>query len=358
MPCSEAQLAANRANAAKSKGPVTERGKMISRRNSLKHGWSGEGIVTAEGDAEEVRGRIEAFTAEMKPRTTAGVLLIARMATLSVRSERAAEQENAAIARNVRHAADDFDERRIEEANALYEALADDPRGNLRRLKKRPEGVERLIDGWLDLRADLTANPEPIWTSEQLEQAARMTGVKAQHARGSRLGELSRGFWGDFSDLGELDGGLDEKSRREWARSRLLDLIDAEIAALEAHYETLDFEIIEIDRAEAGARALFDSSKPACLARRYESEASRGFLKALNEFRKVEAEAAARAEAAPTAPKPAVAGPGLGSFRETAPPPDRRPSRTLPEAPMFELPGGVDRDGQPFRPIPVVQTTG
>ena len=357
MPCSEAQLAANRSNSARAKGPVSELGKMSSRKNALKHGMCSK-VVTAEGDREEIDRRIEALTAEMKPMTTAGVILIAQMATLSVRSENAARQETAAIAKNVRHAADDFDEERIDRANALFEALAENPRGNLRKLKKMPEGVERLIDAWRDLRADLIANPEPIWAAEQLERAAHMTGVKTQHARGSRLGELSRAFWGDFSDLGELDGGLDDKFRREWARSMLLDLIDAEIAALEAHYETLNFEIIEVDRAEAGVRALFDPSKPACLARRYESEASRGFFKALKEFRKVEVEAAAQAEAAPTPAKPAVAESKLGSFRETPPPPDRQPSRAFPEAPLSTFSAALDRDGQPLRLAPLVKSPG
>ena len=73
---------------------------------------------------------------------------------------------------------------------------------------------------------------------------------------------------------------------------------------MEIHRDTLDFEMIELDRSEAGARALFDPSKEATLARRYESEAHRGFFKALKEFRQAEAEAAARAEAEADAPPP------------------------------------------------------
>ena len=84
---------------------------------------------------------------------------------------------------------------------------------------------------------------------------------------------------------------LDEEFRRGWAKALLFARIDAEIAGLTAHRETLDFERIELDRAEAGLRAQFDSSKQATLARRYESEAHRLFYKALKEFRKVEAEA-------------------------------------------------------------------
>ena len=59
----------------------------------------------------------------------------------------------------------------------------------------------------------------------------------------------------------------------------------------------------EAEQAEAGRRAMFDPSKEACLARKYEAAAERGFFKALKEFREVERAAkgpdvAAEAEAA------------------------------------------------------------
>ncbi len=349
MPATEAQIRASQANGARSKGPLTPETKAISRKNGLKHGLTGQGIVTPEGDAEEIRSRSEALTADMKPQSPAGVILIMQMAILSVRTERAAEQESATIARNVRHAADDFDEKRIDLANELFESLGENPRNNLRKLRKSPEGVDRLIDAWRDLRADLAIDPRPVWTAAHLEQAANMTGLKTEHARGSRLGALSRGFWGDFEALGDGEGGdLDEEFRRGWAKAMLFERIDAEIAGLEAHRETLDFELIAIDRAEAGARALFDSSKEATLARRYESENHRGFYKALKEFRIVEAEFKARAELAPIPPEPLRTEARLGSSRETAPPPVREPSRAVPTAPPAEIPVVKGTNGQPL----------
>jgi hypothetical protein len=200
-----------------------------------------------------------------------------------------------------------------------------------------------------------------------------MTGVKTEHARGSRLGAMSRGFWGDFAALGDCDGGdlgevpagprrgpqpdelddddggdLDEEFRRSWAKAMLFERIDAEIAGLQAHRETLDFELIALDRAEAGSRALFDTSKDSCLARRYESEASRGFYKALKEFRIVEAEFEARAKSAPIPPEPLRDEARLGSCRETASPPDREPARSFQTAPSATIPPLMDRDGQPL----------
>ncbi len=76
MHTSEARQAANRLNGSRSKGPLTPETKAISRQNSLKHGLTGQGIVTPEGDAEEIQSRVEALTADMKPRSPAGVILI------------------------------------------------------------------------------------------------------------------------------------------------------------------------------------------------------------------------------------------------------------------------------------------
>jgi hypothetical protein len=110
MIVSEARVSANRLNGCIGNGPLSPESRAISARNSLKHGLTGKGIVVSEGEREEIDRRIEGLTEDMKPISQAGVLLIEKMATLSRRAENAAEQEAAAISRNVRHAADDFDE--------------------------------------------------------------------------------------------------------------------------------------------------------------------------------------------------------------------------------------------------------
>ncbi len=349
MIVSEARLTANRLNGLKGKGPLSPETRAISARNSLKHGLTGEGIVVPEGDVEEIRRREGALTADMDPQTTAGAILIGVMATLSVRAERAAEQEIAQTDMRVRNAADTFDEERIDKANELFKGLADDPRTSLRKLKKMPEGVDRLIDEWNDLRNDLIIQPKPEWTAEHLERAGNLMGLKARHAPATRLGVLSRGVWGDFAALGDDEGaGLDDEFRREWAKAQLIEALDAEIAALEAHYETLDFETLAIDRAEAGQRALFDASKPACLARRYEAEARRGYLRALKEFRQVESESAAKTEAAPTDPSPSRPDSKMGSFREMTPSTGALPPRPCPEPQLPDDPTPLGADGKPL----------
>jgi hypothetical protein len=327
MQVSEAQLAANRRNALRSSGPKTTEGKASSRRNGLKHGLSGEGVCVPESNAAEVARRAEALEADLQPRSPLGALMIHRLARLSVRMETAAEREHAAIAKKVRHALADHDEALEDAADLLFEGLAEEPRKNLRKLKRTPVGVDRLIEAWSDLLDNLARNLPSAWTEKHLDQLALLMGKKAETAADSVLGALARAMGGDFLGLSPKDGAaLADDARRAWARDRLAERIKAEIAALEAHRASLDHDAFEQDRVEAPTMALFDPSKEATLARRYESEASRGFFKALKEFRQAEAEFLEREQAAESA-LVASPSPSLGSSREMAAAPDLTPPR-------------------------------
>jgi hypothetical protein len=353
MRTSEAQIKANQINSARSTGPRTPEGKESSRRNGLKHGMTGQGIVVPEGDAAEVELRHQALQAELAPISLMGAILVGQMATLSIRMERGAKQEFAAVAERVRHASDDFDAERVERAQELLKAIGDDPRGNLRKLLKSPEGVNVLIEAWQDLRADLTREPSPGWGMKQGATMVSLLGCREKDAGVARVGALTRANWADFHALATSDGeGLDREARQAWARHQLLERIDEEIAGLEAHFETLDFETIELDRAGAGARALFDPSKAASLARRYESEARRGFFKSLKEFRQAEAEEAERLASAP----PASAIPPNGQLASSCDEPSTGLDALSTDAFWPESMAGLSavevvrgRDGQPLR---------
>jgi hypothetical protein len=337
MATSEARILANRKNASKSTGPSSVSGKESSRENSLKHGLSGKEIVIAAVDETEVDRRKTILLQEMAPISIMGAILVGQMAMLSVRMERCAEQEIAAVASRVRNAASDFDEARYLRAEDLLQGLGENPRGNLRRLLKMPEGVELMIQSWNDLRSDLGREGKPLWTAAHLVQAANLLGIRDEDSRRSPIGQLSRGLWGDFASAIDIDDeseDFDRDASKAQAVANLVEKIDEEIADLEELYETLDFETILLDRAEAGQRSLFDPSKEASLARRYESEARRGYYKALQEFRTVEAEAAAKGVSKPsvTTPLPAPVSDTLGSSRETRAPAIREPARPIPAA--------------------------
>ncbi|WP_435010863.1 hypothetical protein P12x_002151 [Tundrisphaera lichenicola] len=290
MPRTEAQIAASRANGLRSRGPVTPEGKAASRRNSLKHGMTGQGVVVPEGDADEVERRSAAMLDEMRPGSEMGRYLVRRIARLTVRVERCASQELATQAYRADHAEADFDEARIAEIDHTLSYLIQEPATHGRKLRSMPEGVDRLIAGLLELRDELdTAR----WDWTYGDRLSNLTGRRWAEIPVTRIRALSEAILGNFKFLLPEDGaGLPDLDRIDWARRAMADLIDREIEDLLAHRKTLDLGQIERDRAGAADRSSFDPSRQAILARRYEAAAERAVYKALDQLRKVEAEAA------------------------------------------------------------------
>ncbi len=334
MPTSEARSAASRLNGSRSKGPVSPEGRQIAARNSLKHGLSGDGVVLAAEDQAEVERLDAAFSSELAPKSELGAALIHELASLTVRMKRATRHEFAASDERVRNAPENFDRDREDQAEALFETIQENPRANLRKLKRTPEGVIILIDAWNELKADMTRPGKSYWPEQHMIKMGHLMGIREEAVRGSLIGVLSDATWGDFSRLSEHEGGkLDEEDRKQWARERLVAMINQTLRDLSELSQYFDYETIELDRAESGERALFDTSKPAVLARRYESELSRRLHKTLKEFHEAEARAAEVAATQPKPPAATPAPPSSGSFREAKPDFDSTPPGYVP----FEL---------------------
>ena len=132
--------------------------------------------VVPEGDLDEVGRRAGSYVRDLGVLTDIGRDLARQMAVMSVRMDRCASHEAMAIAHNRRHAIDRHDDGRQDEADRLFATLGEDPRGNLRRLKRMPEGVDRLVEAWRGLRAELNRKPRPRWTAWHREQAENLTG--------------------------------------------------------------------------------------------------------------------------------------------------------------------------------------
>jgi hypothetical protein len=86
---SERQITANRLNAQKSTGPRTEAGKRKSRRNALRHGLTGESVVTALENHAAYKRFENKITGDYAPETAVERALVVRIASLLWRLRRA-----------------------------------------------------------------------------------------------------------------------------------------------------------------------------------------------------------------------------------------------------------------------------
>ena len=83
------QIEANRRNALRSTGPITEDGKRRSRQNAVRHGLSAETVVEIVEDIDDYRGFEAAIIADYDARTAVERELVLRLASLLWRLRRA-----------------------------------------------------------------------------------------------------------------------------------------------------------------------------------------------------------------------------------------------------------------------------
>ncbi len=280
MVCSTFQRNANRLNASKSTGPKTAEGKARSRLNSYKHGLTGSGIALPKEDAAEVQERFEALESEIKPRGVLARILVQRVALCSIRLERSARHETVALSEKIRAAEGAFVEARTREVDRMFDRLNVEPGAMVRGLRRMPEGIERLISGWIDLRGDLIREGGGFWSGAHSERAESLAGRAVSPYKMYRFRALDAGLTGDPTWLDPAD--LAHGDLRAWCRDEIARMIDAEVAKLRGELSALDLGDLARDRAEAADRALFDPSQEAILARRYEAANERAMYKALD----------------------------------------------------------------------------
>src|SRR5215813_8629973 len=83
------QIEANRLNAQRSTGPVTEEGKKRSRRNAVRHGLTAETVIDALEDAEDYAAFEMAVTTDYDAQSAVEREMVLRLASLLWRLRRA-----------------------------------------------------------------------------------------------------------------------------------------------------------------------------------------------------------------------------------------------------------------------------
>ena len=356
MAASPAQIAANRANALQSSGPKTVAGKEASRRNALKHGLTGQGIVIPGEDEHEVALRVAALEDQLVPDgDILGALLVRQVAIASIRVERAYRHETALTAERMRRATEVHDDGRKALAEQILGAIRLDPTTARRRLLAAPEGIDALLGRLHALREQAEPRSIVAWDDAEGAELDLCLGCQPGRAPASRVGMLTRGIvydlWEGIDPAEHAE--LDFEARLHWAVGEIHTLITAEIAFLEAHRASLDPDRPEKDRAEAAERSLLDLGSDGTALRRYAGAAERSMLKFLQELREMRREARMQATdpaevekaAMATAPEPAVnqkVGADLGSFG-SAPSRPSKPGQSAPKGSI--LAAGKSSDG-------------
>src|SRR6202007_2446119 len=87
------QIYANRRNARKSTGPITEEGKQHSRCNAVRHGLTAETVIGALEDAEDYTAFEAAIIADYDVQSAVERELVLRLASLMWRLRRATTME-------------------------------------------------------------------------------------------------------------------------------------------------------------------------------------------------------------------------------------------------------------------------
>src|SRR5436853_1081068 len=87
------QIEANRRNARRSTGPITEEGKLRSRRNAVRHGLTAETVIGALEDAEDYKAFEAAVIADYDAQSAVERELVLRLASLLWRIRRATTME-------------------------------------------------------------------------------------------------------------------------------------------------------------------------------------------------------------------------------------------------------------------------
>jgi hypothetical protein len=248
MPASDRKVEANRRNAQRSTGPRSEAGKARTRANALKHGLSGDGIVTTSTEAEEVAKQMEAWRPGFQVDTPMKEWALEQLAVSLVRIKMCQNEERLVRQYEKERALLSWEQDQAADAAALGDRLRRKPELVASQLMQSKYGCEWLLKQWGGLKDVLDAGE--LWNDDQLQLAFDLTGIP-RHGR-----EVLAPF--------EDPAGLVENTCQD-----LSDFI-------EISYEYLN----ERERTSAEAGFPEKPSKRIALLRRYEAACMKRFLEA------------------------------------------------------------------------------
>lgn len=202
-----AQIEANRVNAAKSTGPRTAAGKKAAAANSLKHGLLAKAALLPEESEEEFSDLADELLDELQPVGASELLLVDEIINLTWRLRRASLVESGLFVRE-RAIADEEWFRQRESELELLERDAWPHRMAIQLGQGHPQEVIDIID-------------------EELHAELGREAKKATARRRSDLGQLGEAFARDassgnaFTKINRYETTIDRRLTRKLAELRL-----------------------------------------------------------------------------------------------------------------------------------------
>ena len=177
IPRPTAQCEANRRNAAKSTGPKTEEGKEKSRRNALKHGLTGAGIVQPLDDEAKLQADIDKWLTDLSPQDEIERAMVKGIAIAEDQIDRARVMEAAMRQSRVDRAEKHWTQDQHLEVQRLADKLpkAKTPGLIVAELRQTPAGCDWLIERWQEL--DRALDLKEDWNDECRAMAFDLLGT-------------------------------------------------------------------------------------------------------------------------------------------------------------------------------------
>ncbi len=360
----------SRRNGRMSKGPSTPQGKQRSKFNAVKHGMTAKTHILPGEDSQAFQARLNAWTAEVQPRSEIEQALIERAVHAHWKLERADRAEAARLAHLITSVPAAEARREQEVAVALgfwllsgrgqdaepglmenilnvlgtgpdsakgpgHLDLLDHPQAIVFRLESTAAGCRWLLDRWAELRAELDRGRP--WSHEQQVNAVRLLGKRPLDRSGCHKVVDPFQCCADITVPDDLDLEREDRWDR-WLLRQLDERLPApEAETIAAFRSVADRAIARLEpiaaehrrRAEAddvAARLSFDPGAEGERLRRYEFSCDRSLCRSIDTLVKVRksgvgVEAEAEAESCPDSEAPAspVATPANSTGAEPAP---------------------------------------
>jgi hypothetical protein len=259
------QVESNRLNARQSTGPKSQEGKERARRNALKHGLAGDGVVLPDEEAEAVQDRFVEWGETLQPANACESWLAEQLALESIRFDTARRHDAALRTLQVGRATECWDDDRRASAEELGARLSRQPELVSRQLRQSAQGCAWLLERWRGLEQVIARGS--AWTDPQRTLALDLLGTPRA-----------------LRDL-PLPTPLDPEPGQE-PNAACLALAQREIALLADRKANLLDPVDQREQAAAEVGLGSEIPKPLSLVRRYAAECMRRFQWCWIQFQK------------------------------------------------------------------------